>query len=178
MEIRNLKTFILVAELRSFSQAAQRLGYSQSTVSFQIKQLEKELGVHLFERIHHDVLLTEEGRKVLHYAHRVDLLRQDLDAALSEKERITGRITLTMASSLEPLFFGKLRCYYRLVLGIAEPELLTFQLMECPDAYGVDTRHAVDYQLPSELELWHQRRYRQQWFGNLQQRPLQLCHFG
>lgn len=108
MEIRNLKTFILVAELRSFSQAAQRLGYSQSTVSFQIKQLEKELGVHLFERIHHDVLLTEEGRKVLHYAHRVDLLRQDLDAALSEKERITGRITLTMASSLEPLFFGPL----------------------------------------------------------------------
>ena len=40
MELRTLKTFILVAELHSFSQAAQRLGYSQSTVSFQIKQLE------------------------------------------------------------------------------------------------------------------------------------------
>ena len=39
MEIRNLKTFILVAELRSFSQAAQRLGYSQSTVSQHMKKL-------------------------------------------------------------------------------------------------------------------------------------------
>lgn len=106
MELRTLKTFILVAELHSFSQAAQRLGYSQSTVSFQIKQLETELGVHLFERIHHDVLLTDEGRKVLQYAHRIDQLRQDLDASLTEGGHVTGRITLTMAASLETLFSG------------------------------------------------------------------------
>ncbi|MGI6262337.1 MAG: LysR substrate-binding domain-containing protein [Succiniclasticum sp.] len=113
MELRNLKTFILVAELHSFSQAAQHLGYSQSTVSFQIKQLEAELDVHLFERIHHDVLLTDEGRKVLQYAHRIDQLRQDLDASLTEGGRVTGRITLTMAASLEPLFFGPLYAEFR-----------------------------------------------------------------
>ena len=113
MELRTLKTFILVAELHSFSQAAQRLGDSQSTVSFQIKQLETELGVHLFERIHHDVLLTDEGRKVLQYAHRIDQLRQDLDASLTEGGHVTGRITLTMAASLEPLFFGPLYAEFR-----------------------------------------------------------------
>ena len=44
MDTKNLTTFIYVAELRSFTKAADRLGFSQSTVSFQIKQLEKELG--------------------------------------------------------------------------------------------------------------------------------------
>ena len=40
MELRNLITFIHVAELGSFTKAAEQLGYSQSTISFQIKQLE------------------------------------------------------------------------------------------------------------------------------------------
>ena len=43
MELRNLVTFIHVAELGSFTKAAEQLGYSQSTISFQIKQLEQEL---------------------------------------------------------------------------------------------------------------------------------------
>ena len=41
MDMRNLKTFLYTAELASFTRAAETLGYSQSTVSFQIKQLEK-----------------------------------------------------------------------------------------------------------------------------------------
>ena len=43
MELRNLITFTHVAELGSFTKAAEQLGYSQSTISFQIKQLEDEL---------------------------------------------------------------------------------------------------------------------------------------
>ena len=42
MEIRNLTTFIRVAELQSFSRAAEQLGYSQSAVTVQIRQLERE----------------------------------------------------------------------------------------------------------------------------------------
>ena len=59
MDIKNLVTFIHVAELRSFTKAGDKLGYSQSTVSFQIRQLENELGVPLFERINRTVTLTE-----------------------------------------------------------------------------------------------------------------------
>lgn len=47
MDIKNLITFIHVAELNSFTKAGELLGYSQSTVSFQIKQLEEELDAQL-----------------------------------------------------------------------------------------------------------------------------------
>ena len=71
MDIKNLITFIQVAELSNFTKAAQTLGYSQSTISFQIKQLEQELDCQLFERINHTVALTERGRELLEYAHKI-----------------------------------------------------------------------------------------------------------
>ena len=52
MEIKNLVTFLRVAELSSFTKAAQVLDYSQSTISFQIKQLETELNCLLLSLIH------------------------------------------------------------------------------------------------------------------------------
>ena len=51
MEIRNLITFVRIAEVKNFSKAAEQLGYSQSAVTMQIKQLETELHAQLFERI-------------------------------------------------------------------------------------------------------------------------------
>ncbi|WP_458397817.1 LysR family transcriptional regulator [Anaerotignum sp.] len=50
MELRNLTTFLKVAETGSFSKAANALCYSQSTVTVQIQQLEEELHVQLFDR--------------------------------------------------------------------------------------------------------------------------------
>ena len=51
MNIQQLTTFLRIAELQNFTKAAKQLGYSQSAVTVQIKQLEKELGMQLFERI-------------------------------------------------------------------------------------------------------------------------------
>ena len=64
MEIRNLITFIRIAEVRNFSKAAEQLGYSQSAVTMQIKQLEKELHAQLFERIGRHVKLTQAGERI------------------------------------------------------------------------------------------------------------------
>ena len=50
MEIRNLITFVRIAEVKNFSKVAEQLGYSQSAVTMQIKQLETELHAQLFER--------------------------------------------------------------------------------------------------------------------------------
>ena len=54
-------TFLRVAELGSFSRAAEQLGYSQAAVTVQMKQLERELGTQLFERIGRRIRLTEDG---------------------------------------------------------------------------------------------------------------------
>lgn len=76
METRNLMTFLEVAERGSFTKAAEALAYSQSTVSFQIKQLETELECLLFERINHTITLTDEGRQLLTYAREMARLQQ------------------------------------------------------------------------------------------------------
>lgn len=99
MDIKNLTTFIYVAELRSFTKAADRLGFSQSTVSFQIKQLETELSCQLFERINHTVHLTEKGREVLEYAHHINRMTRELKDSMKEEVSF-GYIRLAMADSL------------------------------------------------------------------------------
>ena len=68
MELRNITTFLRVAELQNFTHAAQELGYSQSAVTVQIRQLETELGVPLIERIGRAVSLTAPGQAFLQEA--------------------------------------------------------------------------------------------------------------
>ena len=105
MDVRNLKTFLYAAELGGFTRAGEVLGYSQSTVSFQIKQLETELKVRLFERINRTVALTDAGREVLRYAQQMIRLTGELEKALKEEKSIAGHIRLAMADSLCPAFF-------------------------------------------------------------------------
>ena len=58
---KKVQVFLAVAEANSFSRAARRLGLSQSSVSFHVDSLERELGVSLFERRGRTIALTEEG---------------------------------------------------------------------------------------------------------------------
>jgi LysR family cyn operon transcriptional activator len=68
MELRQLKYFIKAAELQNFTNAADALYITQSTLSQQIRQLEDELGLPLFDRIAKRVRLTEAGNAFLPYA--------------------------------------------------------------------------------------------------------------
>ena len=112
MDLKNIRTFIYVAELANFTKAAELLGFSQSTVSFQIKQLENELNVKLFERINHTVKLTEQGRGFLKYAHEMDKLTQEMAVQLREEKEITGHIRVVMADSLCVLFGERLEQFW------------------------------------------------------------------
>ena len=100
MELRNLITFTQVAELGSFTKAAEALGYSQSTVSFQIKQLEEELGCLLFERINHTVTLTRRGRELVSYAHQIRVLTDEFKESLSKEEALSGHIHIVTPDSV------------------------------------------------------------------------------
>jgi DNA-binding transcriptional LysR family regulator len=78
-----LETFRMVVTTRSFTSAAVRLGYSQSTVTTHIKALERQLGVVLFDRYQFskNIVLTEAGRSALGYAGRLLALADETKTA-------------------------------------------------------------------------------------------------
>lgn len=100
MEIRNLISFIHVAELNSFTKAAQTLGYSQSTISFQIKQLETELDCLLFERINHTITLTDRGKELLTYAQQVNHLTDEFIQNINSHKEPKGLIHFVTPDSV------------------------------------------------------------------------------
>ena len=107
MDTKNLESFVMAAELNNFTQAAHRLGYTQSTISFQIRQLEEQLGVPLFERIHHAVTLTNEGRRLLPLAH--DMIRMAAEAShiAGSEAAPEGCVRIAIAASLCAWQFGE-----------------------------------------------------------------------
>jgi len=71
MTIIQLETFLRIADKGSFSSAASDLGYAQSTVTMQIKQLEEELGADLFNRLGKTISLTPAGERLIVYAEKL-----------------------------------------------------------------------------------------------------------
>lgn len=100
MEIRNLTTFIHVAQLRSFTKAAQLLGYTQSTISFQIKQLETELNCLLFERINNTISLTKKGDELLLYAQKIVQMNEELKKDMMGVDSLSGTIHVVAPDSV------------------------------------------------------------------------------
>lgn len=100
MEIKNLISFLHVAELNSFTKAGQRLGYSQSTISFQIKQLEEELDCLLFERINNTITLTAKGKELFSYAQRVIALTAEFKQNLGEDQDLRADIHVVLPDSI------------------------------------------------------------------------------
>ena len=111
MDIKNLTTFVHVAELGNFSRAGERLGYSQPSISVQIRQLEEELGFRLFDRIGHAVRLTDKGRETLRYAQEVLRLCQQMTLSSPEEAKKDVLIRLATSDSLSAyLFEGRFAC--------------------------------------------------------------------
>ncbi len=100
MEIRNLISFVHVAEMNSFTKAAEVLGYSQSTISFQIKQLETELDCLLFERINHTITLTDKGEELLKYAHSINALTDEFMENINSPKELRGFIHFVSPDSI------------------------------------------------------------------------------
>ena len=100
VELRQIETFIQIAQLKSFSRAAECLGYSQAAVTIQVKQLERELGVRLFDRMHKRVQITAQGQIFLSHAHAIlqELNRAQL--ALDESGELRGVLHVGTIESL------------------------------------------------------------------------------
>ena len=100
MNTTQLKTFLKIAETQNFTAAANMLGYAQSTVTTQIKQLEEELGCLLFERLGKKVVLTSEGERLSAYAERMVQLEREILLEVPEAREPAGIIRLGVSESL------------------------------------------------------------------------------
>ena len=104
MEFRQINTFIRVAQLKSFSKAAESLGYSQSAVTVQIQQLEESLHTRLFDRMGKRVTLTVPGTQFLEHAYNVNEVNK-ARLFMSDTGELHGQLHIGTIESL---------CFFRL----------------------------------------------------------------
>lgn len=100
MEIKNLYTLKTILEEGSFANAANRLSYTQSTITFQMRQLEEELGVTLFEKIGRKMVFTQEGKRMLPYIDETIEAFEKLQNIGRDLKEIRGEISIILSESI------------------------------------------------------------------------------
>ena len=100
MTLIQLGTFLKITETKNFTAAAGMLGYAQSTVTTQIRQLEEELGCLLFERLGKTVVLTPEGEKLSAYAEKILQLEREIMLEVPAAKEPAGALRLGVSESL------------------------------------------------------------------------------
>ncbi len=105
MDLQQLRYLLAVSEELNFTRAAQRCHIAQSGLSHQVAQLEKELGVRLFERSSRSVRLTPEGQVFLPYARRI---LRDAEEGRSEIAALRGAIRGRLRIGSIPVSYGDL----------------------------------------------------------------------
>ena len=98
--LRQFHVFEAVASYLSFTQAARALHLSQPAVSMQVKLMEEQVGLPLFEQIGKQIYLTEAGQEIYHYSRAVGQLLDEAEEVIDElKGSHRGRITISVAST-------------------------------------------------------------------------------
>jgi len=100
MNLKHLATFVWIARLGSFSAAARRLGTSQPAVSMRIRELERSLGVKLFNRAGRSARITPKGREFIDYAERILSLASEAEQRLGDTGTVSGRLRLGVSETV------------------------------------------------------------------------------
>lgn len=141
MEIKQLKTFVVVAKTLSFSQTAQILNFAQSSISDQIKLLENELECKLFERLGRKIYLTNEGEELLIYAEKILSLCEEAKQSVIGTDKIKGSLNIATAESLCAFRLPKLLKKY----GASYPEVeMRLKVGTCEDFPYMLRKNQVD----------------------------------
>lgn len=143
MDSRQLEVFVKVAELGSFSRAAEGLFVTQPTVSEHVRALEEELGLRLLDRLGRGATPTKAGQLLLSYARQILQLQRDARQALEQfqgrmsGELVVGASTIPGEYVLPPLI-GRFKEKY--------PDISISLLIG-------DTRQALDWLLEGKVEV-------------------------
>src|SRR4030042_3004649 len=104
----NLKVFLAVAKMSSFTRAAEFLNLSQPAVTHQIKNLETMLRTKLFNRCQNKIFLTKSGNILFEYADDINLLYQNAMKEIQEaNNRVAGDVLIGSASLLGKYFLPR-----------------------------------------------------------------------
>lgn len=119
MELRQLRYFVKTAETLNFSEAARALFITQSTLSQQVRSLEEELGVELFQRDSHSVSLTESGAHLLPVAQRT---LQDAELCFTQindlKQMLSGVLNIGISYTFAPVLMEAVKDFTRQYPGV------------------------------------------------------------
>lgn len=155
MDIRQLKSFIVLAEMLHFGQAARRLHISQPPLSRQIASIESELGTPLFSRSSRSVQLTPAGEVFYHHAQNILL---DLEAAVhaaratARGEQGSLRVGFTMYAAWNVLP-GLIKCYSNAFPSVAVDleETLPRNMQQALERGNIDV--GIGFQLTAPHDL-------------------------
>lgn len=100
MDTKFLITFKTILDTGSFQNAANKLGYTQSAVTFQIRQLEEEFSIQLFEKIGRKMHLTQAGKDILPYVDTILGATQQITNYSNAIGELTGTLEIAMPESL------------------------------------------------------------------------------
>jgi DNA-binding transcriptional LysR family regulator len=159
MDFENLRTFLEVSRLRSFSKAAQHLLRTQPAVSAQIRSLEQEVGARLFDRDGGKVTFTPAGRLFEPFAEFCVERQKHILLAIAEQERAPrGELAISANEATHlyvlPQVFAQFRHQYpRVVLSVVRAERLRTleSVMNREVDFGVVSLPAQDARLTVEL---------------------------
>jgi DNA-binding transcriptional LysR family regulator len=101
VSLRQLRVFEAVARRSSYTRAAEELHLSQPAVSMQVRQLEDQVGMPLFERIGKGIGLTEAGREIYHYSRSINRALAEMDDVVQSLKGVSrGRLSIAVASTI------------------------------------------------------------------------------
>ncbi len=164
MELRHLRYFSALAESLNFTVAAQNSHVSQSTLSHQIKQLEAELGVQLFDRIKKKVQITEAGTLLLEQI-KPALLQIDvaINALHEGTQKMEGSIRIGTTHSFNSCLVPQ--CIAKFIKLHPNIHLVVEELSQDGIIHGLDNSEldmAIAYQPTSEHNLWFEPIYNEE----------------
>jgi DNA-binding transcriptional LysR family regulator len=113
MEYEQMKTFLTVANSKSFSRSAEILHVAQTTISVRIQQLERSLGKMLFNRNTRNLELTESGMALYPYIEKAMELIEEGKNVMDLANRFTGKLNIGGLNSLwNKTFSGFISTYH------------------------------------------------------------------
>jgi DNA-binding transcriptional LysR family regulator len=162
IDLIKIETFLRAAETLNFSETAKQLHMSQPSVSHQIKTLEQELGVTLFERSGTGLRLTEAGRVLLPWARRLLHDTKNIQEMMSSlEEEVVGDLHIACSTTAGKYILPQLAARFRqrypgiqISIPACASEKVTLDLLEGKAHLGVVSREVDDPELESQ-EFFH-----------------------